>query len=116
MTLIFYTLTFIVFSLMLLALARKPMLLQTMQPMLTDMVTRLNSCRAKHAYRGFYLLFRALAKMLFLLVAGVLAFFAVKSDESEETQIDSNGNFWYRSKGGNWYTHSPDEDSTEPWV
>lgn len=116
MTLLFYTLGFMVIGLTLFAFVRKPVLLQTMHPALNGVVTRLTSRRAKYAYLGFYYLFSALAKMLLLLVGGALAFFAVKSDESEETQIDSNGNFWYRSKGGNWYTHSPDEDSTEPWV
>lgn len=116
MTLLIYTLAFMAAGLMLLAIARRSVMLQAMQPALTDMVSRLNSRRAKHAYRGFYLLFRAVAKLVLLLVSGVLAFIAVRSDEREETQIDSNGNFWYRPRGGSWYTHSPDEDSTEPWI
>ena len=35
--------------------------------------------------------------------------------ESKKPKLISNGNYWYRTKGGNWYTFSPDEDASEPW-
>lgn len=116
MTLLIYTLAFMAAGLILLAIAWKPVVLQAMHPAFRGLAVHLNSRRAKHTYRGFYFLFRAAAKLVLLLVSGVLAYIAVRSDECEETQIDSNGNFWYRPRGGSWYTHSPDEDSTEPWI
>ncbi len=47
----------------------------------------------------------------------LLEFISLKGnhDGKQETKIDSNGNYWYRTKGGSWYTFSPDEDASEPW-
>jgi hypothetical protein len=112
MTLLFYTLAFVVIGLMLLAIAHKPAMLQAMQPTLSDMVTSLSSRRAKHAYRGFYLLFRALAKLFLLLLSGVLVVLA--SEESEEIPNDSDDDFRYKHEGETYYTHSSG-DSSNNW-
>ena len=72
MTLLFNTLACLVIGLTLFAFVRKPVLLQTMHPALNGMVTRLTSRRAKHVYRGFFYLFRALAKLALLFISGVL--------------------------------------------
>lgn len=110
MTLLFYTLAFMVIGLALFALARKPVLLHGMQPPLTGMVAHLNSRRAKHAYRGFYLLFRALAKLA-LLLFGVLLFM---SDGDKKTKGKSDDDFRYKHKGETYYTHSTG-DSSNNW-
>lgn len=118
MTLLFYTLAFTVIGLMLLAIAHKPAMLQAMQPTLSDMVTSLSSRRAKHAYRGFYLLFRALAKLFLLLVAGVLALFALGSDDEDdlsETRMDSDGGTWQRETPlSGWHSSTAGENYSGP--
>ena len=117
MILLFYTLAFMVIGLMLLALAQKPVMLQAMQPALINMVAHLSSRRAKHAYRGFYLLFRALAKLFLLLVAGVLALFALGSDDEDKEKAEGrwhDGSFWQRDTCGVWYSHDANDDSSPP--
>lgn len=112
MTLLFYTLVFMVIGLTLFAIARKPVLLQAMHPALNDMVIRLTSRRAKHVYWGFFYLFRALSNLALLFIGGMLAFFAVRSGE-EETKIH-DGSFWKRDVCGVWYSHDADDDSSSP--
>jgi hypothetical protein len=70
--------------------------------------------------RYFTLLGKVLWNIAVLIVmvgAILLKFISLKGndDGKQETKIDSNGNYWYRNKGGSWYTFSPDEDASEPW-
>ena len=70
--------------------------------------------------RYFTLLGKVLWNIAVLIVmvgAILLEFISLKGndDGKQETKIDSNGNYWYRTKGGSWYTFSPDEDASEPW-
>ncbi|NOU22206.1 MAG: hypothetical protein HOO93_10545 [Methyloglobulus sp.] len=117
MTLLIYTLAFMAAGLMLLAIARRPVMLQAMQPALTDMVSHFNSRRAKHAYHGFYLLFRAVAKLFLLLLSGVLVILAIRSDDEDTERTEGRwhgGCLWYRDITGAWYSYSADDDTPSP--
>ena len=118
MTLLFYTLAFMVIGLTLFAIARKPVLLQVMNPALNGMVTRLTSRRAKHVYWGFFYLFRALAKLALLFLSGVLAILTTRSDHDDdlsETRMDSDGGVWSRDTPlSGWHSASADEDYSGP--
>ncbi len=111
MTLLFYTLGFMVIGLTLFAFVRKPVLLQTMPLALNGMVTRLTSRRAKHVYRGFFYLFRALAKLALLFIDGVLVFLGSSRHKSK---VLNNGSIWERDVTGVWYSFGAEEDSTRP--
>jgi hypothetical protein len=110
MSLLFYTLAFMVIGLTLFAFVRKPVLLQAMHPALNGIVTRLTSRRAKHVYWGFFYLFRALANLSLLLFDVLL----VISDRDKKSEGDADDDFRYKHKGESYYTHSTG-DSSNSW-
>lgn len=118
MPLLFYILAFFIVGIMLLAFAGNSLKVLGFQPAaLAGISTNLQSRRAKHVYRSFYLLSCAFIKIIALLILGVLAVFAIRPDENENDASEARwhgGCLWHRDATGAWYSYSADDDTPSP--